>query len=184
MTGSLPPSCLDRAAPGEAAPLARLPELFAALPDARVPVRVLHRLPEVLLVALCAMVSDGEDFTDMGHFSQSQLEWLRPLTPLVPGAPSHDVFMSLRPEALLELMQQWVGEPGGQHLAIDGKVSRGAKDPRTGKSSLHLLRAWVGEASLSVGYAACADKSNGLEALPRKESAPHRPQSSEKESPI
>ncbi len=64
-------------------------------------------------------------------------------------------------------MQQWVGDLGGRHLAIDGKVSRGAKDPATGKSTLHLLRAWVGEASLSVGYAACADKSNELEALPR-----------------
>ncbi len=153
------------------APLARLSELFAALPDARVPGRVLHRLPEVLLVALCAMVSDCEDFTDMGYFAQSQLEWLRRFTPLVHGAPSHDVFrnvfMSLRPEALLEVMQQWVGELGGQHIAIDGKVSRGTKDPATGKSSLHLLRAWVGGASLSVGYAACADKSNELEALPR-----------------
>lgn len=153
------------------APLARLSELFAALPDARVSGRVLHRLPEVLLVALCAMVSDCEDFTDMGYFAQSQLEWLRRFTPLVHGAPSHDVFrnvfMGLQPEALLEVMQQWVGELGGQHLAIDGKVSRGAKDPATGKSTLHLLRAWVGEASLSVGYAACTDKSNELEALPR-----------------
>ena len=157
--------------PFHPAPLARLSELFAALPDARVSGRVLHRLPEVLLVALRAMVSDGEDYTDMGIFAQSQLEWLRRFTPLVHGAPSHDVFrnvfMSLKPGALLEIMQQWVGEPGGKHLAIDGKVSRGAKDPATGKSTLHLLRAWVGEASLSVGYAACPDKSNELETLPR-----------------
>ena len=151
--------------------MARLHELFAALPDARVSGRVLHRLPEVLLVALCPMVSDCEDYTDMGIFAQSQLEWLRRFTPLVHGAPSPDVFrnvfMSLRPEALLEVMQQWVGELGGQHIAIDGKVSRWAKDPGTGKSSLHLLRAWVGQANLSVGYAACADKSSELEALPR-----------------
>lgn len=172
MTVSLPPPCPSIApCPVEVAPLARLHELFAALPDARVSGRVLHRLPEVLLVALCAMVSDCEDFTDMGIFAHSQLEWLRRFIPLVHGAPSHDVFrnvfMSLRPEALLEVMQQWVGELGGQHIAIDGKVSRGAKDPATGKSTLHLLRAWVGKASLSVGYAACADKSNELEALPR-----------------
>lgn len=157
--------------PTPLAPLTRLHELFAALPDPRVSGRVLHRLPEVLLVALCAMVSDCEDYTDMGIFAHSQLEWLRRFTPLVHGAPSHDVFrnvfMSLKPDALLEVMQQWVGELGGKHLAIDGKVSRGAKDPATGKSSLHLLRAWVGEASLSVGYEACADKSNELDALPR-----------------
>lgn len=174
MTISPPASCGDSSAaslPIDPAPLIRLHELFAGLPDARVSGRVLHRLPEVLLVALCAMVSDGEDFTDMGYFAQSQLEWLRRFTPLVHGAPSHDVFrnvfMALQPEALLEVMQQWAGELTGQHLAIDGKVSRGAKDPATGKSTLHLMRAWVGAASLSVGYAACADKSNELEALPR-----------------
>ena len=60
--------------PVDPAPLARLSELFACLPDARVSGRVLHRLPEVLLVALCAMVSDCEDFTDMGIFAQSQLQ--------------------------------------------------------------------------------------------------------------
>ena len=110
MTISLPPPCPSIApCPVEVAPLARLHELFAALPDARVSGRVLHRLPEVLLVALCAMVSDCEDFTDMGIFVHSQLEWLRRFIPLVHGAPSHDVFrnvfMSLRPEALLEVMQ-------------------------------------------------------------------------------
>ena len=64
--------------------------------------------------------------------------------------------MALQPGALLAVMKQWVGELGGKHLAIDGKVSRGAKDPETGKSSLHLLRAWVGEASLSAGNVPCA----------------------------
>ena len=166
-SSSLPPVLL----PLDPTPLVRLRELFAELPDARVPGRVLHPLPEVLLVALCAMVSDCEDFTDMGHFAQSQLTWLRCFTPLVHGAPSHDVFrnvfMALEPEALIAIMQQWVGELGGQHLAVDGKVSRGAKDPATGKSTLHLLRAWVGKASLSVGYEPCADKSNELDALPR-----------------
>jgi hypothetical protein len=56
---------------------------------------VLHPLPEVLLVALCAMISDCEDFTDMGHFAESQLAWLRQFIPLRHGAPSHDVFRNV-----------------------------------------------------------------------------------------
>lgn len=149
----------------------RLKELFATLPDARVRGRVLHPLPEVLLIALCAMVSDCEDFTDMGHFAQSQLGWLRQFMPLRNGAPSHDVFRNvfhaLQPEALLEIMELWVGELDGKQVTIDGKVSRGAKDCATGRSSLHILRAWVSEAGLSVGHEACAEKSNEIEALPR-----------------
>lgn len=64
-------------------------------------------------------------------------------------------------------MELWVGGLGGKQVAIDGKVSRGAKDSTTGKSTLHILRAWVSEASLSVGHEVCAEKSNELEALPR-----------------
>lgn len=149
----------------------RLKQLFSSLPDPRVLGRVLHPLPEVLLVALCAMVSDCEDFTDMGHFARSQLDWLRQFTPLRHGPPSHDVFRNvfhaLQPELLVEIMELWVGELEGKHVAIDGKVSRGAKDSTTGRSTLHILRAWVGEASLSVGHEVCAEKSNELDALPR-----------------
>ncbi len=149
----------------------RLKELFATLPDPRVLGRVLHSLPEVLLVALCAMICDCEDFTDMGHFAQSQLPWLRQFIPLRNGAPSHDVFrnvfLALRPDDLLEIMELWVGDLAGKQVTIDGKVSRGAKDTTTGKSALHILRAWVSEASLSVGHEVCGEKSNELEALPR-----------------
>lgn len=149
----------------------RLKQLFATLPDPRVRGRVLHPLPEVLLIALCAMVSDCEDFTDMGHFAQSQLPWLRQFMPLRNGAPSHDVFrnvfLALQPDALLEIMELWVGQLEGKQVTIDGKVSRGAKDGDTGRSSLHILRAWVSEAGLSVGHEVCAEKSNELEALPR-----------------
>jgi predicted transposase YbfD/YdcC len=149
----------------------RLKQLYSSLPDARVLGRVLHPLPEVLLVALCAMVSDCEDFTDMGHFARSQLDWLRQFIPLRNGPPSHDVFrnvfLALQPELLIEIMELWVGELGGKHIAIDGKVSRGAKDSTTGRSTLHILRAWVSEASLSVGHEVCAQKSNELDALPR-----------------
>ncbi|MBL9177670.1 MAG: ISAs1 family transposase [Verrucomicrobiaceae bacterium] len=149
----------------------RLKELFATLPDARVAGRVLHPLPEVLFTALCAMLSDCEDYTDMGFFARSQLDWLRQFTPLKNGSPSHDVFrnvlLALPADTLLEILALWVGELSGRHIAIDGKVSRGAKDTTTGKSTLHLLRAWVSEAGLSVGQEACLEKSNELEALPR-----------------
>ncbi len=165
-------SSLSPAAPSSEQPdILRLRQLFASLPDPRVIGRVLHPLPEVLLVALCAMLSDCEGFTDMGHFARSQLQWLRQFTPLRHGPPSHDVFrnvfLSLQPELLLEIMELWVGGLDGKQVTIDGKVSRGAKDSVTGKSTLHILRAWVSEASLSVGHEVCVEKSNELEALPR-----------------
>lgn len=105
----------------------------------------------------------------MEAFAETQLEWLRRYVPLRHGAPSHDtfrnVFMMLKPAALLDIVAAWVGEIEGVHVRIDGKVSRGAKDTETGRSRL-LLRAWVSDLRLSVGQVACAEKSNESASLP------------------
>ena len=78
---------------------------FAQLPDRRMPGRILHRIDEVIMIALCSILSDNDAFTDMEAFAKSQLAWLRTFLPLTAGAPSHDVFrnvfMALRPQALL-----------------------------------------------------------------------------------
>ena len=55
------------------APLALLRARFAQVPDARKPGCVLHRIDEVLLMALCSMLSDNDAFTDMEAFARSQL---------------------------------------------------------------------------------------------------------------
>jgi predicted transposase YbfD/YdcC len=131
---------------------------------------VKHPLPDVLLVSLFAMISNCNDFTGMEKFARTQLEWLRGYISLTNGPPSHDtfryVFSLVKPSAILEIMTQWIGPLPGKHLKIDGKVSRGAKDPETGRSRLHLLRAWVSELGLSAGQSVCDDKTNELAVLP------------------
>jgi hypothetical protein len=123
------------------------------------------------LTALCALVSDCDGYTDMEVSARSQLDWLRQFIPLRHGPPSHDVFrnifLALQPGLLLEIMELWVGELDGKHIDIDGKVSRGVKDSTNGRSTLHILRAWVSDTGLSVVHEVCAEKSNELEALPR-----------------
>ena len=129
-----------------------------------------HPLAEVLLTALFATIADCDDFVSMGIFAQTQLDWLRQYVPLIHGAPSHDtfrnVFMMIKPAALLDITSAWVGSLEGLHVRIDGKVNRGVKDPESGRSRLHLLRAWGSEVGLSVGQAACDEPSNEWATLP------------------
>jgi predicted transposase YbfD/YdcC len=157
--------------PGHSQALQSLRERFAALPDSRVPGRTLHRLDEVLMIAFCSLLSDNDGFTDMEIFAQTQLPWLRTFLPLENGAPSHDVFrnvfMMLRPQALVSILQEWCGDLCGKHIAIDGKALRGTYDAGAGKCLVHVLRAWVSEMGLSAGQVTCAEKSNEIEALPR-----------------
>lgn len=171
-----PPSrcCLPEAAspdpaPGEAAVYVLLAR-FSDISDPRAAGGVRHPLPEVLLCALFAVISNCDSYTGMATFAETQLPWLRRYIPLLGGAPSHDtfryVFMLLRPEALVDILCAWAGSLDGLHVRIDGKVSRGAKDAETGRSRLWLLRAWVCGAGLSVAQAACGEKSNELATLP------------------
>lgn len=144
---------------------------FAQVPDPRQQGKVLHRLDEVLMVALCAVLCDCDSFTDMADFARFQLSWLRGFLTLEHGAPSHDVFrnvlLALQPQALLDILTGWCGELNGKHVAIDGKALRGTHNAEHGKYLVHLVRAWVDDYSLSAGQVTCAEKSNEIEAIPR-----------------
>ena len=118
--------------PDQLTSLGKLRALFAALPDIRQGSKVAYALDEVLMMALCAMLSDCGDFTEMEGFAETQEHWLRTFLPLPNGTPSHDVFrnvfMALAPEALLAILTTWGAELSGQHVAIDGKALRGTWD--------------------------------------------------------
>jgi len=151
--------------------LGKLQALFATLPDVRQGSKVVYALDEVLMMALCAMLSDCGDFTEMEVFAETQEPWLRTFLPLPNGTPSHDVFrnvfMALAPEALLEILTAWGAELSGHHVAIDGKALRGTWDGAAGKCLVHVVRAWVDAHGLSAGQVTCAEKSNEIEAIPR-----------------
>jgi len=153
------------------ASLGKLRALFATLPDIRQGSKVAYALDEVLMMALCAMLSDCGDFTEMEVFAETQEHWLRTFLPLPNGTPSHDVFrnvfMALTPQALLAILTAWGAELSGQHVAIDGKALRGTWDGAAGKCQVHVVRAWVDAHSLSAGQVTCAEKSNEIEAIPR-----------------
>jgi predicted transposase YbfD/YdcC len=144
---------------------------FSRLPDPRQAGKVLYRLDEVLLIAFCSTLCDGESYLDMEDFAQSQLAWLRTFLPLEHGAPSHDVFrnvlMGIAPQALLEVLTSWCGDLSGKHIAIDGKALRGTHSAEAGRYLVHLLRAWVDDYHLSAAQVVCEEKSNEIEAIPR-----------------
>ncbi|MFT5405312.1 MAG: hypothetical protein ACI9DF_004159, partial [Verrucomicrobiales bacterium] len=120
------------------------------------PGRIIHRIDEVVMFALCSILSDNDAFTGMETFAKSQLDWLLTFLPLEKGAPSHDVFrnvfIALRPESLLTILSDRCGGLDGKQIAIDGKSLRGSDSLAAGKKKVHEL---------------CAEKSNELEELPR-----------------
>ena len=90
-----------------------------------------HSLHDILVIALCTVLSGGETCTDMALFGQSKREFLESFLPLRNGIPSHNsfsrVFRLLDPEAFqkwfLGFMRQFAQCCEGV-LTIDGKTLR------------------------------------------------------------
>jgi predicted transposase YbfD/YdcC len=147
---------------------------FAAMTDPRDPRFVTHLLSDILTIALCATLSGAKSFEDLAAFGRSKETWLRGLgLPLPHGIPSHDTFRDLfrhlAPALFQDCFTAWInalcGRLGVQHVQIDGKALRGSRG--LDGTCLHLVSAWVGANSLTLGQVAVEDKSNEITAIPK-----------------
>ena len=159
-------------------PLA-LEEAFASLPDPRVARTRLHPLPELLVIALCAVLCGADSFVEMEAWGHAKEAWLRERLDLPHGIPSHDtfarVFARLDPEAFTTCFQRWVealreglpGEREGQVIALDGKTLRRSLDRASGRGALHVVSAWATQSQLVLAQVPVDAKSNEITALPQ-----------------
>ena len=65
---------------------------FAELSDRRSVGSQRHDLREILMIALCAVLSGGQTAVDMAVFAEAKQEFLRSFLRLKNGVPSHDTF--------------------------------------------------------------------------------------------
>src|SRR5947208_8740959 len=109
----------------------------------------------------------------MAAFGRAKESWLRALgLPLPHGIPSHDTFRDLfrhlNPAVFQDCFTAWINAVcarwGGQHVQIDGKALRGSRG--LDGTCLHLVSAWVGANSLTLGPVAVEDKPTETTALP------------------
>jgi predicted transposase YbfD/YdcC len=147
---------------------------FAAVQDPRHPRFVIHRLVDLLTIALCTILSGGKSFEDMAAFGRSKTTWLRSLgLTLSHGIPSHDTFRDLfrhlAPAVFQDCFTAWINAVcahlGIRQVQIDGKALRGSRG--LDGTCLHLVSAWVGAHSLTLGQVAVPDKSNEITAIPK-----------------
>ena len=153
--------------------LPSIKKYFRRLPEPRVAGRSRHLLVDIVVIAMCAVIADCDDWSDIAQFGQKREAWFRRFLKLPHGIPSHDtferVFAALDSRAFQGCCLKWfaaVGEVlGFGHLAIDGKTLRGS-----GSSAfrpLHVVSAWATEANLTLGQVAVDKKSNEITAIPK-----------------
>jgi predicted transposase YbfD/YdcC len=147
---------------------------LAELDDPRTGNAGRHAMLEMLVIAICTLLTGGEDCTDMAEFAATKLDFLRGFLKLEHGAPSHDrfsrLFRLLDPEQFHACFQRFMAgfvEACRDVVAIDGKVLRRSFDTASGRSPLHMVSAWACEQQLVLGQVATEAKSNEITAVPK-----------------
>jgi predicted transposase YbfD/YdcC len=146
---------------------------FRTLRDPRVVGRTRHRLLDILVMALCAVIANCDDWPDIALFARQRQSWFKRFLALPGGIPAHDtferVFAALDPHALQRCCLAWLHDVaqlvGFDHIAIDGKTLRGSAGSTLGP--LHLVSAWASAAQLTLGQVAVDGKSNEITAIPQ-----------------
>jgi predicted transposase YbfD/YdcC len=176
--------------PPDHAKLGQLAEQFAQLPDPREQRQPQHLLGDLLVIALCSMLTGGRGFNDMEDYGEGHAEWLRTFLLLPQGIPSHDtfnrVFATLDSHALEDALRQWASQcevppwdmtlpehPNAlRQLAADGKRLRGSRrqEPRAEGGSLtrmdQVLNVWCVQRGITLAQRRIPPEGGEIEQLP------------------
>lgn len=157
----------------EAEERVRLVDVWVGVRDPRQAKKVEHDLVELLVVAVCAVLSGADTFVEIEVWAKEKLDWLRKYLRLERGIPCHDtfgrVFAAMDPDEFGTAFLRWVGQvvpalAKDEVVAIDGKTSR--RSGKAGATPLHLVSAFAAQAGLVLGQRATAAKSNEKTAIP------------------
>ena len=147
---------------------------LSVVEDPRCQSKIEHRLIDILVIAVCAVIACAESWDDIALYGRSKLAWLRTFLDLPNGIPSHDtfrrVFMLIDPDAFERGFAAWVGSLVDSFerevIAIDGKTLRRWFDRSRERSPLHLVSAWASEQGLVLGQRRVHEASNEITAIP------------------
>jgi predicted transposase YbfD/YdcC len=141
---------------------------FIAIRDPRAQ-NVRHKLADILVIAICAVISGADSFTEVEQYAQGKQAWLETFLELPKGVPSHDtfrrVFMLLDAEAWQGVFFNWTRKllleqtaSPTEVLAVDGKWSR--------TSGLHTVSVWAAEHHVVLAQQQVGDKTNEITVIP------------------
>lgn len=154
---------------------------FDDLPDPRSSVNRLHRLGDVIVIAICAVVARADGPTAIAEWARLNERWLRKHLALPYGIPGKDTFRRvlslLHPALFQQCFSAWLRglsvaneddpSPGQRRIAIDGKTLRRSHDKKNGLGPLHLVSAWASDCGVTLGQVATDEKSNEITAIPQ-----------------
>src|SRR3990167_1352009 len=149
-------------------------EIFSKLKDPRINRTKKHLFLDVIGLALFAVLSGAQSYTEIEDFCRLHKDWLKKYFALPNGIPSHDtfsrVFSAINASAFQESFFAWLKAivklfPEGV-VAIDGKSIRASRRVHKGLKALHIVNAWSCANGICLGQMRVKDKTNEITAIP------------------
>ncbi len=116
--------------------LKKLMEHISIIPDYRQAWKVEHKLSDILLLTICAVISGAESWEDIEDFGETHLDFLKQYGDFENGIPVHDtiarVVSCISPAKFHECFINWMRDCHSSDdkdvIAIDGKTLRHSYD--------------------------------------------------------
>jgi len=152
-----------------------LQEHFSEIKDPRQQHKVEHKLIDILVLSIIAVICGANEYKEIEIFGHSKEAFLKQFSSLKNGIPSHDtierVLSIINPKEFHQGFINWVKSlcksASTGLIAMDGKTSRGSYDTYKNQSPIHLVNAWSTQNSLVLGQYKVDEKSNEITALPK-----------------
>jgi predicted transposase YbfD/YdcC len=160
--------------PTTTSPTALIETHFGSLRDPRAAHSILHKLMDILIITICAVIGGADNFVEIVEYGREKEEWLKTFLELANGIPSVDTFERLfgrlKPEALQICFISWMEavneRTNGEFINVDGKTLRGAKEAGNKRSLIHMVSVWSASQHLVLGQKKVGEKSNEITAIP------------------
>ena len=147
-------------------------EIFSDIPDPRVERTRDHKLIDIVMITLAAVICGSKSWYDIEEFGHVRHDWLKGFPELPEGIPSHDTFnrffSAIDNRILEERFVRWVSSISEKRtgvVAIDGKCLKSSRK-KGSKSFTTMVGAWSQANGLCIAQVKTADKSNEIKAIP------------------
>lgn len=132
---------------------------FDVIPDHRQQGKVEHKLTDIILLTICAVLSGQDDWKAISLYGQANLGFLKRFGDFSHGVPSTSTIaraMSMisstrLQKCFIEWMKDCCELTKGEVIAIDGKTVRGSYDDSRGLGAIHMVSTSATENGVSLG---------------------------------
>ena len=150
-------------------------EKLSVLNDYRQPWKVVHKLSDILLLVICAVIAGCDGWDEIEDFGRERLNWLRKYGEFASDVqPSADtiarVMSCISATHFQKIFCKWMKAchttTNGDIIAIDGKTARGSYDKSNKKDPIHMISAFATANKVVLGQVKTDAKSNEITAIP------------------